>query len=321
MLQALIQTAQRTGALKKRHMDRVNIDTTVQEKNIAFPTDARLYYKMRDTLVRQAKEAGIPLRQSYVRLAKVALAKQARYAHAKQYKRARREVRRLKTYLGCVYRNIYRKVPYPEGKLSRSLDIATRILTQKRDSKNKIYSVHAPETECISKGKAHKRYEFGVKVGMATTSKGNWIIGIQAFHGNPYDGHTLNATIKQAERLTQWDVKNAYVDLGYRGHDYQGEAKVNVVNHRHMKRLTRSARAWMKRRAAIEPIFGHLKSDTRMSRNFLKGREGDQINAILCGCGFNMRKLLAVFLCPYFVYRKIVQYLRNTAHFELIHSY
>ena len=319
LLEALIHTAKRTRVLKPSHMNRVNIDTTVQEKAIAFPTDARLYYKMRETLVRQAKEEGILLRQSYVRLARAALAQQSRYAHAKQYKRARKETRKLKTYLGCVYRDIYRKAPYPEGKLSRSLDIATKILMQKKDSKNKIYSVHAPETECISKGKAHKRYEFGVKVGMATTSKDNWIVGIQAFHGNPYDGHTLNDTITQVERLTRWKVKNAYVDLGYRGHDYRGEANVNIVNHRHMKRFTRSAKAWMKRRAAIEPIFGHLKSDSRMS-NYLKGREGDQINAVLWGCGFNMRKLLAVFLCPYFVYRKISQFLINTGYYESRYS-
>jgi IS5 family transposase len=320
MLEVLIHTAKSTKALKQSHMNRINIDTTVQEKAVSFPTDARLYYRMRETLVRQAKEEGIPLRQSYVRLAKAALAKQARYSHAKQYNRARREIRKLKTWLGCVYRDIYRKVPYPEGKLSRSLDIAMRILTQKKDSKNKIYSVHAPETECISKGKAHKRYEFGVKVGMATTSKDNWILGIQAFHGNPYDGHTLSDTIEQVERLTRWKVKDAYVDLGYRGHDYQGDAHVNIVNHFHMKRLTRSARAWMKRRAAIEPIFGHLKSDNRMSKNHLKGREGDHINAILCGCGFNMRKLLAVFLLPYFVYRKIVQILKSAYQIDLTYS-
>jgi len=321
MLQALLCTAQRSKILKKTHLNKINVDTTVQEKAIAFPTDARLYYKMRETLVRQAKEQHILLRQSYVRLAKASLAKQARYAHAKQYKRARRETKKLKTYLGCVYRDIYRKIPYPEGNLSRSLDIATRILTQKRESKNKVYSIHAPETECISKGKAHKRYEFGVKVGMATTSKDNWIVGIQAFHGNPYDGHTLQETILQTEKLTQWKVKEAYVDLGYRGHDYRGEAIVHVVNFRHMKRLTRSARAWMKRRAAIEPVFGHLKSDTRMSKNYLKGREGDQINALLCGCGFNMRKLLAVFLLPYFVCQKIRQFLKSRALFKLVYSY
>ena len=320
LLEALIHTAKRTRVLKPSHMNRVNIDTTVQEKAIAFPTDARLYYKMRETLVRQARQEGIPLRQSYVRLARTALAKQSRYAHAKQYKRARKETRKLKTYLGCVYRDIYRKAPHPEGKLSHSLDVATRILIQKKDSKNKVYSVHAPETECISKGKAHKRYEFGVKVGMATTSKDNWIVGIQAFHGNPYDGHTLNDTIEQVERLTRWRIKDAYVDLGYRGHDYLGETTVNIVNHRHMKRLTRTSKAWMKRRAAIEPIFGHLKSDTRMSRNYLKGREGDQINAVLCGCGFNMKKLLAVFLCPYFVYRKIAQFFKDADYFDLRYS-
>ena len=115
------------------------------------------------------------------------------------------------------------------------------------------------------------------------------------------------------ERLTRWKVKDAYVDQGYRGHDYDGEANVQIVNYRRIKKLTRSARAWLKRRAAIEPIFGHLKADNRMSKSYLKGEEGDKINALLCGCGFSMRKLLAVFLLPYFIYRKLNQILAQKA--------
>ena len=305
LLKELLSTAKRKKILKKTHLNKVNIDTTVQEKAIAFPTDARLYYKMREALVRAAKKRNIPLRQSYIRVAKAALAKQGRYSHAKQYKRSGKMTRKLKTYLGCVYRDISRKVTDPDSELRKLLQLAYRLQVQQKDSKNKLYSIHAPEVECISKGKAHKRYEFGNKVGLATTSRDNWIVGIQSFHGSPYDGHTLSTTLDQVERLTDWKVTDAYVDLGYRGHGYTGDTCVNIVNFRTMKKATRSVRKWLKRRSSIEPIIGHLKSDNRMSRNYLKGVEGDEMNALLSGCGYNMRKLLAVFLLPYFILRKL----------------
>ena len=299
LFRELIQTAKREGHLTKAHLNKVNVDTTVQEKAVAFPTDARLYYKARRTLVRAAKERDIDLRQNYNRLGKSHLIRQGRYSHASQMKRARRSTKKLKTYLGAVHRDIQRKVEHPDPELARLLEITNQILTQQRSSKNKIYSVHEPEVECISKGKVHKRYEFGNKVGLATTSRDNWIVGIESFHGNPYDGHTLNRTLSLVEEMTDWEAREVYADLGYRGHDYAGETRINIVNHRHMKRKTRAVKKWFKRRAAIEPIIGHVKSDHRMSKNYLKGVVGDQINALLCGCGFNMRKLLSVFLRPF----------------------
>jgi len=305
MFKELLATAIRGGHLNKSHLGKVNIDTTVQEKAIAFPTDARLYYKMRDALVRAAKARGIGLRQNYRRVAKKALAKQGRYAHARQMKRARKMTKRLKTMLGCVYRDIERKADHVDAELGDLLMLADRLLKQQRKSKNKLYSVHAPEVECISKGKAHKRYEFGNKVGMVTTSRDNWIVGIESYHGNPYDGHTLEASLDQVKRLTGWSAKEAYVDLGYRGHGYQGETDVHIVNFRTMKKLTRATKRWFKRRAAIEPIFGHVKHDHRMSRNYLKGVEGDRMNALLCGCGFTMRKLLTVFFLSRILWRQI----------------
>jgi IS5 family transposase len=311
MLHALLKTAQNMKVLTAHDLHKVNVDTTVQEKAIAFPTDARLYYKAREKLVTLASEREINLRQSYVRKGKEALMKQSRYAHAKQYRRSARETKKLKTYLGCVYRDISRKTEHFDPELRHYLHLTDRILKQEKQSKDKLYSLHAPEVECISKGKAHKRYEFGVKVGMATTSKGNWIVGIQAFPGNPYDGHTLEKTLEQMERLTSKPVREVFVDKGYRGHGYTGEAEVHIVGTRKMSRMTRSVKKWLKRRNAIEPIFGHLKSDNRMSRNYLKGTEGDQINAILSGCGFNMRKLLAVFLLPYFLYTKFREFIEN----------
>ena len=305
LFEELLNTAQRSGNLTKSHLNKVNVDTTVQEKAIAFPTDARLYDKMRENLVRAANARNISLRQPYTRVGKKTLVQQGRYAKAQQYRRARKMTKKLKTLLGRVYRDIQRKMPKPDSELTGLLQLTDRLLKQQKNSKNKLYSIHAPEVECIAKGKAHKRYEFGVKVGMATTSRDNWIVGIGAFHGNPYDGHTLSATLNKVERSTGWAAKAAYVDLGYRGHDYQGETQINIVNFRTMKKLTRSVKRWFKRRSAIEPIFSHLKSGNRMSRNYLKGTQGDEINAVLCACGFNMRKLLAIFFLCGLLYRKI----------------
>jgi IS5 family transposase len=301
----VVATAKSTGSLRKSHLNKVNIDTTVQEKAIAFPTDARLYYKMREALVRAAESRDIELRQNYKRVAKKTLAKQGRYSHAKQMNRSRKATKRLKTMLGCVYRDILRKISEPDEELQELLKRAARLLRQEKNSKNKIYSIFAPEVECISKGKVHKRYEFGCKVGLTTTSRDNWIVGVQAFHGNPYDGNTLPDCLDKTEQYCGWQPKEVYVDLGYRGHPYQGDTRVHIVDFRHMKRKTRAVRKWFKRRAAIEPVFGHLKSDNRMSRNYLKGKEGDQINALLCACGYNLRKLLAVFFLPEFILKYI----------------
>ena len=298
LLKELLNTAKRTGQLKKSHLNKVNVDTTVQEKAITFPTDAKLYFKMRALLVKAALQRGIPLRQNYNKLAKKALSRQSGYARAQQFKRARKMTRQLKAYLGRVHRDIERKAGNRDEELQQLLDLSACLQAQQKESKNKIYSLHAQEVECISKGKAHKRYEFGCKVGLVTSSRDNWVLGIQAFQGNPYDGHTLKDSLKQVKKLTGWNAKEAYVDLGYRGHGITGETKVHVVNFRTMKKKLRSVKRWFKRRAAIEPVIGHLKQGNRMQRNYLQGAEGDKINALLSGCGFNMRKLLKVFLWP-----------------------
>lgn len=311
-----LNTARRTGHLRRIHLNKVNIDTTVQEKAIAFPTDARLYHKMRQTLVRAAQARGIELRQSYKRLSKKALVKQGRYSHARQQKRAQKMTRKLKTYLGCVYRDLKRKAGEPDEELARLLALAERLLNQRRDDKNKIYSIHAPEVECISKGKVHKRYEFGCKLGLVTSSVDNWILGITTFHGNPYDGHTLAESLSQMERVTGWGAGEAYVDLGYRGHNYQGETEIHIVNYRRMKQLTRAVKKWFKRRSAIEPIIGHVKSDNRMDKNYLKGEVGDEINVLLSACGFTIGKLLAVFLCLKYFWQKITQNVGSPAIFQ-----
>ena len=200
--------------------------------------------------------------------------------------------------LDCVYRDILRKINELDEQLAELLFRAEKLLLQEKNDSHKLYSVHAPEVECIAKGKVYKRYEFGNKVGLVTTSRHNWIVGVQAFHDNPYDGHTLPACLSETKRYTGWQPVEAFVDRGYRGHLDKSDTKVHIVDWRHMKRKTRAIRYWFKRRSAIEPVFGHLKSDHRMSRNYLKGKEGDQINAVLCACGNNLRKLLAVFFLP-----------------------
>jgi IS5 family transposase len=304
MLEITIQVAMTGKLLKPAQITRVNVDTTVQEKAIAFPTDARLYQKMRVTLVRQAQRMGIPLRQSYRFVGKRALFKQARYAHARQMKRAARMTRKLKTYLGRVVRDIERKAgrygdPLSQQLLHQQLQLAYRLLAQTRTSKNKLYSIHAPEVECIAKGKAHKRYEFGCKASFVTTSKNNWIVGAQALHGNPYDGHTLAGAVSQAERLTGVKFQDVMCDQGYRGHDYTGTANVHVVRYIPRK-AKRAMQRLLRRRSAIEPSIGHMKSDNRLQRNQLTGKEGDRINAVLAAAGYNFRKLLRALFCALF---------------------
>ncbi|MFC1763743.1 IS5 family transposase [Planctomycetota bacterium] len=295
LLQETIRIAVQTKQVSSQQLRKITVDTTVQEKAIAFPTDARLYTKMILRLANLAKRRSLPLRQSYVRVAPQLLKQQNRYAHARQFKRAAGCTRKLKHRLGRLVRDIQRKTESFDCELNLFLERAKRLLQQTRDSQGKLYSIDAPEVECISKGKAHKRYEFGCKVSVATTNQHDWIVGVQALHGNPYDGHTLAGAVKQVEHITRRAVTAIFLDKGYRGHDYAGTAEVHITGQRSRRPASRSLRRRKKRRSAIEPKIGHLKSDNRMDRNYLKGSEGDRINALLAGIGANMRKLLAAF--------------------------
>ena len=293
LLKQTISAGLRLKIIKPTQLARVNVDTTVQEKNIRHPTDARSLSRARERLVDLAKSEGIELRQSYVRVGKQELHQQSRYAHARQFKRARRSVKKLRTYLGRVIRDIERKTVDSEISVEMQELLATgrKLLVQQRNSKNKIYSVHAPEVECISKGKAHKRYEFGCKVSIAATSAGGWVVAALAQHGNPYDGHTLAGTIEQVERLTDRTPNEVFVDMGYRKHDYMGTSLVHV-DRRRRGTIPRSTWKRMKHRAAIEPTIGHLKDNKRLDRNRLKGVIGDKINVILSAAGMNFHKIM-----------------------------
>ncbi len=209
----------------------------------------------------------------------------------RQFRRARKECRKLKKYLGRVIRDIRRKQPHPGVELAYQLLLADRLFAQQPKDKNKLYSVHAPEVECIGKGKAHKRYEFGCKASYVTSAKSNWVLGALAFHGNPYDGHTLRDALAQTTGLLGIEPEMVICDLGYRGHNYSGDCDVQVVN-RYRKKVPASLKRWWKRRNAVEPVIGHMKEENRLCRNRLKGKSGDKINAVLAGAGFNMRKLL-----------------------------
>ena len=310
LLKETIQAGLKLKAVKPHQLKRVNVDTTVQEKEVRYPTDARLYNRSRERLVKAAKERGIDLRQNYNRTAKQLQIMSQRYAHARQMKRAAKSTRKLRTILGRVIRDIDRKTPFKDEELRELLAVTRRIHEQERKDKGKIYSVHEPHVECISKGKAHKRYEFGCKVSVAATSKGGWFVGAKAIHGNPYDGHTLNEALEQVARIAQCP-EQAFVDRGYRGHGYEGDCEVHVDKVRR-GRTARSLWKWMKRRAAIEPGIGHLKREHRMDRCRLKGIEGDQINAILSASGMNFRKLMKAASCLPVALRPIFAHLFET---------
>jgi IS5 family transposase len=291
LLQETIALAVRERQVSPKELEQVTVDTTVQEKNITHPTDSKLYYKAIVKLGKAAKSRGIRLRQTYVRVAKRATVKAGRYAHAKQFKRMRRELKYLRTRLGRLIRDIRRKIPTPDAALESLLALCERLHAQQRHDKHKLYSLHEPEVVCISKGKAHKRYEFGQKVSVATSNRDNWIVGVELCQGNPYDGHTLAAAIKSIETNTGVSVSDAYVDKGYRGHDYEGDAAIHIAGSS-TRNLTRTMKKRRRRRSAVEPKIGHLKSDHRMRRCFLSGLAGDAINAVLAAAGANLRKLL-----------------------------
>lgn len=293
LLQETIKVAQEVKLIKAAEIHHVNVDTTVQEKNISFPTDAKLYQRARELLVKTAEQQGIKVRQSYKRVGKKALIMQGRYSHARQMKRAAKQTRKLKTYLGRTIRDITRKCHEPDDGLSTLLKRAQGIFDQQRHDKNKIYSVHEDAVFCIAKGKVHKKYEFGNKVSIVSSSKNNWVLSALSFD-NPYDGHTLADALTNCKKLTDKEPKKAYADAGYKGHGIKGNTQVYLVG-KIPKKATRTLRAWMKRRAAVEPIIGHIKSDHRMDRNYLKGEAGNLHNAILAAAAFNFTKLLKAF--------------------------
>lgn len=274
----------------------VCIDTTVQEKNITYPTDAKLRKKIIERCWDIAEREGIKLRQSYRRTFKQLMIDQRFREHPKRRKKANAAARKIDTIAGRVVRDIERKLTDQQKLVyEKDLLIFNLVLQQQRSDKNKIYSLHEPEVSCIAKGKEAKKYEFGNKSSFVVTKHSRIIIGAMAFKGNPYDGHTLDAQLNQVKRLTTRLPQVAIVDRGYKGRKTVNEVEICLPG-----KLKASANSYQKQkirkrfraRAGIEPIIGHVKHDHRMERNFLAGVIGDQINTILAAAGFNMLKRL-----------------------------
>ena len=301
LIQESLNVATRIGAARPQDFTKIIVDTTVQPKNAMFPTDAKLTHRALMKLVWLARKHGVKLRQTYVRVAKYALIAHQRYAHAKQFKRATKALRKLRTYLGRVIRDIVRRIagnPVLREAFAQMLSLAQSVRHQRqRQRGKKIYSLHAPEVECIGKGKAHRPYEFGVKVSIATTlnrsAGGQFIAHAKALPGNPYDGHTLATVIPDIQRQIGANISRIVADKGYRGHNAPVDYKYRIYISGQKRGVTDAIKRDLRRRSAIEPVIGHAKSEHRMDRNYLKGSNGDAINAVLAAAGYNFRRLLA----------------------------
>jgi IS5 family transposase len=299
LLAESLRVAHDTGALRPRDLKRVTVDTTVQPKAITFPTDAKLLHAAMEGLNRLVRRHGVKLRQSYRRIAKRAAMMAGRYAHAKQFKRHHRQLRLLKSRLGRVIRDIRRKIegrPELEAIFEAPLARAAQIRSQQQRQRGwKLYSFHAPEVECIGKGKASAPYEFGVKASIVVNNGrapgGLFVLHAKALPGNPYDGHTLGGIIAATEKLTGCAIERAYVDKGYRGHTTESPRRVFISGQK--RGVFGIIERELRRRSAIEPIIGHMKSDGHLGRCHLKGRKGDAINVILTAVGHNLRRVLA----------------------------
>jgi len=298
LLAETLAVAVRAQAVSERAMERVTLDTTVQTKAVAHPTDSHLLMRGIERLNALAKKHDIKLRQSFLRVGRQAKRDVSRLIHGRGHKQAMRWVRKLRTWLGRLDRDIGRKIAGDdmlEAAFAQTRERVARILAQRPGDTDKLYAFHAPEVECIAKGKARTRYEFGVKTSIAVTNArsagGQFIVGMQALAGSPYDGHTLSGQIEQVERLTGVAVERAYVDRGYRGHKHSGKAQVYIAHTRGITSPT--IKRELRRRNAIEPIIGHTKSDGLLERNHLAGATGDAINAILVAAGHNLRLLVA----------------------------
>ena len=307
LLAETVSVAVKSQAVSPRQLERITVDTTVQTKAIAHPADGHLIVRAIESLNRAARKYGIRLRRSFMRIAPWAKKEAARLMYTGGHERGLRRVRKLGTWLGRPIRDIERKIAgdkVAEAAFAEVPERARRIWQQQSTDKNKPYAMHAPEVECIGKGKARTRYEFGVKTSIAVINAkaegGQFVVGTQSLPGNPHDGHTLGKQIDQVARMTGRTVKRAYADRGYRGHKLEREGLDVIISY--TRGITSpTIKRELRRRNAIEPVIGHLKGDGHLERNHLKGAEGDAINAILTAAGHNLR-LLAKWLRLLFVF-------------------
>lgn len=304
ILQELVRVGERVGSYKKKDLGSVIIDTTVQSKNIKHPHDAYLLGKARGELVKLGHKLGFKFNDTYEKKYKREIIKLWKYRDGSKSKKRIKVMKHLKVLVGRVIRCFDRKLAISSIILPRQeQEFVTRIksihaqsfLSKKAKEEYKkagnkvIYSFHAKEVECIGKGKLNKPYEFGNKVGIAVSGHGNFVLGVKSFHGNPYDGHTLAQTVEQTEQVTKQEMKQIFVDLGYRGNNYKKKSTIYTPYTK--KAITPRIKAMQKRRSAIEPVIGHLKQFGRMSRNYLKGMIGDILNPLISVIGYNLRNI------------------------------
>ena len=302
ILKELLRIGLKVGALKKKDLESVIIDTTVQIKNIKHPHDVYLMETAREKVVDLCKRLGIPLNETYAKTFKYKTIKLWKYKEDSKARQRRKIMISLKIRLGRLIRICQRGIEKSKLELSeedgtilsRAKNIHAQSILKKKDKdiykqENKIiYSFHAPEVECIGKGKLNKPYEFGNKVGIAVSGRGNFVLGIKSFHGNPYDGHTLDQTVVELRKLSP-ETSKIFVDLGYTGHNFKEKGKVFTAKTK--KTLSNDDKKMQKRRSAIEPIIGHLKNFGRMGRNYLKGVVGDIVNPLISAVGLNLRRI------------------------------
>lgn len=301
ILQESLSVAHKSGALKPSDVKKIAIDTTVQNKAVDSPSESKLLFDGILDLGRAAKKCGLKLKQNYRFVAQDLYRKASGYAHAKQYNRMKKTIKKLKSILYKLTRRIENAMDSSGIKMEdlpiniqERLIRGYRVIRQKGNEKDRLLVWHASEVECIAKGKVKKPYEFGCKVSLATNVNqakgGHFILSSMAIHGKPYDGHTLNITIENVIKNTGSIPNKTYVDKGYRGHDYHDKTNVFISG----QRRGVTAKIWkeLRRRSAIEPIIGHAKSDHKMDGCRLKGKKGDQINAIFAAIGFNFKQVL-----------------------------
>ena len=282
----------------------VIIDTTVQEKNVTYPTDGKLAIKMIHHLHRIAKAEGIQLRRTFIKEIKGHRISLRFFRHPKKIKKARAAMKRLKTIVGVLMRDISRKLTGKQlERHTETFELFTKVIQQKMKDSNKIYSLHEQHIYVIAKGKDHKKYEYGTKASLATTMKSNVIIGVSAHQKNEHDSKTLEAALASANKHRTKPITEAICDRGYRGKK-EVDGTVICIPDTPKKRDTKyqkeQKRKKFRRRAAIEPIIGHVKSDHRMQRNYLKGFAGDEINLLMAASAFNLKKWMNNFLAVLF---------------------
>ena len=292
ILSATIDSALKCGLVRKKDLSKVIVDTTVMEKNITHPTDGALLNTLREKLANYARKSGIVLRQSYSKTGKYLKQEISRLGNSRKYTKMTQGIQKMKNMLGSVARDIRRKaspLTLQEAALAMLLSDSDRLLAQTKKSTNKLYSIHEREVRCITKGKKKNRYEFGSKVSLVVTHKQGLVLNSESLENAPFDGHTLSPTLQKAEEISSKPIQTAFVDQGYKGHKITSK-QIYISGQR--RGMTRSLKRDLKRRAAIEPHIGHMKSDGKLGRSYLKGVEGDKINAVLCGVGHNLRLLL-----------------------------